>query len=283
MRSRVINSTNTTLARVESSMVHKRDPKNVLVGGARYDCGGYLALDYAQYLNMAAMRFADLMEVARQAGIYFMHSQRHVPEGMVFVLNSISLERRPVALSQSFNTGAAGGTIVVDEEILNGKASPKTQTTLTFHLYSKTGVATGNANVRILPRQVYERLRSPSHTVNRRRARKSWPENGMSHTSVIDVATDDPLLSDHADDHLPAMVVIVFIEKSVISRGADYIDSLEVIFDRYLEPNTPAACHLELNFDGSFSGAIVQDDTAQVTFCGCAQFSVSTDTDVIRP
>ncbi|MFT4051948.1 MAG: AfsA-related hotdog domain-containing protein [Microbacterium sp.] len=254
---------------IPPSLVHKHSPNNVWVHHPRQRAENDLHLEYSYPMDLAGARLVDLMEVQRQAGIYFAHSHLGVPEDNVFVLSSISLERSLWRFEQHLDGQAPGGAMVVRECVDEAWApSQRALIKLSFNLLASTGAATGSAAVRTISRRAYERVR-----------RLPSPPAGPSadsvytdhvHVGAIVVDMLDPLLSDHASDHVSAMAVLLSIERSVLSLGALRVDALSADFRAYVEAGEDAIYRLSFGADGTFAGVVEQSAVVCTTFTGRA-------------
>lgn len=252
---------------VPPSSVHKRDPDSVWIHHPRPQVGNDLHLEFSYPDDFTSARLVDLIEVQRQAGMYFMHSLLGVPEGRVFILSSISLERSLWQFERHLDAQAAGGAIVVREYARDVWASPqKAPTELAFKLFANTGAAAGAATVRAISQRAYDRVRRTSAT-------PAKPLTGSVHADYVGaIVLDrlDPLLSDHASDHVSAMAVLASLERSVLSFGSLRVDALSAEFRRYIEEGEDATYRLSFGADGVFSGIVEQSAAVCATFMGSA-------------
>lgn len=258
---------------IPPSMVHKHKAENVWLRRAQVHEDGSLHVEYQHPPETAEGRIADLIEVQRQAGIYYVHSQLHVPEGMVFVLSSISLERVAQTCNQRPPSVPSSGSVVVQAEKSIADAPRASETALTFRMLSSSETAAGAATVRVLSRRVYERMRSyqpGASACNVPREARQSNVSAEPYEGTIDVDLQSPLLSDHASDHISAMSVIVAIERSLFERGAVRVDTLSANFHAYLGLNEKATYYLHLGPDGAFNGSVEQTTMHCVTFSGQA-------------
>ena len=130
-------------------LVHKHSADNVWIRQPHPDAGTEARLAYHYPENFEQARLADLIEVQRQAGIFYVHSHLGVPADHVFVLSSISLERLTLSFDQTQEIPADGGSVIVRLH----RAPVGTNTRLSFYLFANAGMATGGASVRLLPRR----------------------------------------------------------------------------------------------------------------------------------
>ncbi|WP_460739923.1 hypothetical protein [Microbacterium neimengense] len=245
--------------------MHKRNPDNVWVRYPRPRAESDLHLEFSHPADLAGARLADLIEVQRQAGIFYVHSRLGVPEGDAFVLSSISLERSSWSFERPHDLAAEGGAVVVREGVGDHEVPTRSPSIrLTFDLMANSGAATGAAAVRVISRRAYERVR-----------RLTAPEpqdveSNWDYAGPIFVDESDPLVTDHSTDHMSAMAVIVSIEQSVLSLGADRVDALSAEFRAYIEEGEGAVCRLSFGADGAFAGAVSQAASVCATFTGRA-------------
>lgn len=252
------------LWQISPSLVHKRNPENVWVRQPRPPKERELQLEFSSPAHLSDARLADLIEVQRQAGIYFAHSHLGAPHGHVFILSSVSIERSSWSLDRHVDVRSGGGAVVV-RECADGHPETRSGfTKLHFQLSAGTGTATGTATVRILSPRAYKRVRRmsvpplPPQTVG-----GSWRSFG---TIIADA--DDPLLSDHVSDHVPAMAVIMSIEQGVLAAGALRIDALSADFRAYVEEDEEAIYRFSFGEDGAFFGVVEQAATVCAKFIG---------------
>lgn len=246
---------------VPPSLVHKTSADNVWIRQPHSDADTEARLAYHYPENFEQARLADLIEVQRQAGIFYVHSHLGVPTDHVFVLSSISLERLTLSLDQTQEILSDGGSVVVRLH----RAPVGTNTRLSFYLFASAGMATGGASVRLLPRRAYERVR-------RLTASAPMPVAVTEYVHVFPLAIEphDPLVSDHESDHVPAMAVIVSIEQALIAFGALRVDALSATFASYINKDEQALCRLNLQPDGAFVGVVEQTGTVRATLEGRA-------------
>lgn len=248
-------------------LVHKRHPENVWVHHPRPRVENDLHLEYSHPGDLAGARLVDLMEVQRQAGIYYVHSHLGVPEDHVFVLSSISLERSLWRFEQHLDTQATGGAIVVRECAEEERApSRRALTRLSFNLLANTGAATGAAAVRTISQRASERVRRMPAPPSTPSAEDVYADR----VGAIVVDALDPLLSDHSSDHVSAMAVLVSIERSLLSLGALRVDALSAEFQAYIEESMDAIYRLSFGADGAFDGVVEQGASVRATFAGRA-------------
>lgn len=255
---------------VPTAMVHKHHAANVWLKNKKTLNTRKIHFDYRTPAWVAGPRIADLVEVERQAGIYFVHDQLGIPTDHVFVLSSISIQR---ASDGPVPTVSAGGSITVSEAPHPDADSRRraAETRLAFHLTSASGTAEGEARVRVVPTRVYERMRSRPPASQ---PRATAPPAGARHKSPIifkgnvQVDPTDPVLSDHAADHISAMTVIVSVERGLTSLGAAPVREFRIDFHAYLEHGAPAVYEITLVTDGGFTGSVRQNDVVCATFVG---------------
>lgn len=258
---------------VSAGMVHKHKAENVWISDPEVLSDASVRFAYDVPMRGIGVRLAELVEVERQAGIYFSHAGLGVPEGDVFVLSSISI-RALTDVRSDVPIGSRGFIVVRTGDV--GQASRQAGTELTFRLETDTGGAAGSARVRFLPTRVYERLRASSA---RALTSDVPPIRGVRIGSeglcegIVAPDPEDPVLSDHAADHVSAMTVIVSVEQGLIGLGAARLDAIAVEFHSYLEPDVRAVYGLALTSDGAFSGSVQQNGASCATFTGLASLA----------
>ena len=257
----IIAQRSAALEPIVPCLVHKHSADNVWIRQPHPDTGTEARLGYHYPENFEQARLADLIEVQRQAGIFYVHSHLGAPADHVFVLSSISLERLTLSFDQPHEGLADGGSVVVRLH----RAPVGTNTRLSFYLFANAGMATGSASVRLLPRRAYERVRRLTAS-----APISVPATEYVHVFPLAIEPHDPLVSDHESDHVPAMAVIVSIEQALIAFGALRVDALSATFASYINKDEQALCRLNLQPDGAFVGVVEQRGTVRVTFEGRA-------------
>lgn len=216
-------------------------------------------------------RIADLMEVQRQAGIFFAHQSLGVPMGHIFVLLSISLRIDQRAI---LAPSPVSGTVLVQEEPHIKKLKAPAHASLSFLFRNHDVVAQGSARVRFLTPGVYHRMRHVLNVVQDDNLIDPPTPDLKGAGSVfgrIDVGLDDHLLTDHLSDHHSAMSVIVAVEHAIHHQLPDRtLVSLDLEFENYLELTAEPVFSLRPSSKDFLAGEVKQNGIR------CARISAST-------
>lgn len=249
---------------VPPALVHKTHGENAWLTEVRTYASGEQHARYHTPPEGADARISELIEVQRQAGLHYVHTQLGIPIGFVFLLEQISLRRKADATHGKLR--ASGGVVAT----FNRGTRRKGEACLGFTLHSGGTAAEGEARVRVVPSNAYERLRSRSDpspmlvkTAPSRLQATQW--NG-----VVAPDSSDPVLRDHSNDHLSGMAVIVAVEGELRERGIDRVDSLSAEFHLYLEHTPQPTFTVVLSTDGTFRALVEQNGRQCATIAGTA-------------
>lgn len=251
---------------VRAKDAHKLDSRNLWLSTAVNDEQNRFTVNFSIPAGSGPLRFVDLIEVERQAGIVFAHSYLDVPHDAAFVLSEIALE----LVSGVRWPGKTGltGTIQVSLADPAEKARSLRKATLNFGL-SVHGRPSGrgSATVRFLPLKLYARFR-------RRRTDSELDaddESRYEHATPNTIAMNpmDPLVNDHLTDHVSGIAVAAAIDNVVTTQpGERVLRMLSLRFHDYIEHHPPAALHIDRVGDGELRGSVRQGGIPKATFSG---------------
>lgn len=210
---------------VLAEQVHKVDESNVWISHPREHSEHALSARYEIPSVVPRLRFVDLMEAQRQAGMLQVHRQLGATPGDVFILDSISLSalRNDVVGRDECRQG------LIRSHLVEGSARRATRSVeQCFLLEGRAGViARGRSRATVIPHALHRRLRM----------RKVTPEPesvSMGEPLILDYS--DPLSSDHSTDHVTAMQVASAVERLASERHAHTtLASLKLKFLQYIE------------------------------------------------
>lgn len=257
-----------------ASTAHKTRPEHLWLESVTARGVDHISVSFRLPPTKSSVRFAEVLEVQRQAGIVLSHMVLGVRRTDVFVLNTIHL-----TLPADFWAAPAEcrvGTVRVhtaNERRVNENVR---SADLRFTFEFTNGIqAIGSSSVEFLPEAVYERVRR-------------WPAPGLldplqpapdSGRSRGEIQPDlsDPILSDHTADHVSAMAMVCAVENSLMElHPRQQICSLAIAFLRYSELSPPPSYEYLLASSGTFSGRIVQDELTKATFDGATWVAAGT-------
>lgn len=235
--------------------IHKLQPQNVWIRCPREESAYSLSTRFDVPLQGRALRFVDLLEVQRQAGILQAHRQLAVPEDEVFTLDMIALKLvAPVWDAEVVREDGRIRTQIV-ASAPRGRSRALAQH---FALESAAGlVAVGQSRASLIPRKVYDRVRGQDRNSGAQGDPVSRVRLDYEHRLQVD--DHDPLLSDHPSDHVTAMQIIADVERAaadVWSEGR--IRSLKMVFREYLEVDPAPTLRLRVSSTSRLMAEVVQ-------------------------
>ncbi|SDZ55318.1 hotdog family protein [Herbiconiux ginsengi] len=246
--------------RVRAEEAHKHDQQNLWLGTARLDELGRFTVTFSIPEGQAAVRFVDLIEIERQAGIVFAHSYLEVAADAVFVLSEISLNADPTWRAHS---GFAGEIEVSRADPVAPRQASSRKVAMRFHFrIDGNSFAHGFARVSFLPPALYARVRT-------RAGANPICESPGGHRSpgaaIIDLL--DPLTADHRTDHVPGMAVAAAIEKAVTGEsGGRPLRMLSLRFQSYIEHDPPPLLRVDPLDGNGIRGHLEQGNVVKGTF-----------------
>ncbi|WP_151771081.1 ScbA/BarX family gamma-butyrolactone biosynthesis protein [Streptomyces abyssomicinicus] len=198
-------------------------------------------------------------ETVRQAGILLAHTEYGVPLGHHFLVHDLQVSVRP----EHMRVGLAPASLQLDVRCSEVRRRGRTLMGLRIHVEIRRDghvVATGGGSLSCVAPLVYRRLRAdhlpgdgPSKVI---RLTAPVPPQAVGRISPTDVVlsplgaddrwqlrldTNHPVLFEHANDHVPGMVLMEAARQAATAfLGRDGLP-LEVTcdFDRYAELDTP--------------------------------------------
>lgn len=239
--------------------VHKRDQANIWVSEPHFDTLHSARMDFEIPATVATLRFADLMEVQRQAGMLQVHRQMGASSDDIFILDRISLRAGPrgVAGREECRCGVIRSYIVESPT-----RTPKARCIEQRFLIEIEGgiVASGRSFATIVPESLHRRLRAYVQGVTHSPP-ASWHVGGES----LPLDPEDPVLSDHHSDHFTAMQVALGIESLVRKRRpSESISSIRLKFLSYMDLASEPALVLRLSSAGRLRGHVIQSGQLKV-------------------
>jgi hypothetical protein len=227
---------------------------------------GRFAVNFSIPAGDRPLRFVDLLEVERQAGIVFAHHSLDVPNDAAFVLSDISLELAPGLHWQGSASLAGMMQVSVVDPAESTQSVRKAAMNFSMRVHGRPS-GRGSATVRFLSPRLYARLRvrppdPQPHPADAPRFEPADPD-----AFLVDLM--DPLVDDHSADHVPGMAVAAAIEKAVTADpGGWTLRMLSLSFQEYIEHHPPAVLRVDRVQDGELQGRIQQADATKATFGG---------------
>lgn len=244
---------------------HKTTTDNVWLDSTRLETDGDLSSSFRIPMSGLRPRFAELMEVQRQAGIVHVHRRLDVPLDHVFLLDEIELR-----IERYGDAGSAAGNVSVTADPPAEPRRASRRLAQSFTLRTPDGLhASGRSRARFVPRSVYERLRNQatmSPTVHDPRA----PDRSAQTTEIpFSYNSDDPILADHDSDHVSAMSIVCAVER-IVSTWPDEpgLASFGIEFQRYTEVRPTPTIRLHARDDTILIGQILQQGIVTAVFTG---------------
>lgn len=256
--------------RVPPGAAHKRNARHLWLGTATPTDATEVSMTFQTPSHGAPPRFAELVEVQRQAGIVYAHHALAVGESDVFILTSIGLEfdRQPGGPTLDH----LDGTVAVrGEDLAQGRGRPKSAILDFSMVADEQPFARGAATVTFVHGPVYERMRRRELDAD---PTPPAPEPDVPRTTDVissTVATDptDPILADHGGDHVSAMAMVCAIEASLrAERPGSLLEALRVDFTSYAELTPAPTLDYRLDPAGAFDGWITQAGRRKAVFSG---------------
>ncbi len=249
---------------------HKHDVRNVWLKSTVARESGVLAATFEVPEHTAGVRFADLIEVQRQAGIAHVHQCLEIPHGTVFVLNEIELAATDEA--GLGNEPAASGAISVCAHEVKRSGRIVREARQRFEIELEGGNRlVGASRATFLPRPIYERIRKTGDAIKDTGSIGNTIEGALTGTlSEFELTFDssDPLLRDHQSDHVSAMALICAIESEV--QTGHRIRSLSARFLAYADANISSTVFLAIE-QSEFHGHLMQLASIRTQFRGRVQ------------
>lgn len=252
----------TRAGKVDKSEVHKLHEDRVWLQTAEELDATSLRAHFRVPTIEPGPRFAELVEVQRQAGMVQCHRQLRGLGTAVFVLTSIALSvERVKAVATHTVAGTVCSRLVMPHD---GGGRPR-ETTQHFDVLSPDLTATGTARVQFVPRAVYHRL--PGATPSGR-----WrvgTSDRFGEELPLMSPDSDPLLTDHPSDHVTAMEIVCAVERAVNDCFNRNLMSLAISFKSYAQhENGPLRLLYSLAPGGRFDGVVAQADMPKATVRG---------------
>ncbi len=250
---------------VHPDEIHKSQPTNVWIHSPKEESAHSLSTDFEVPSEEKPLRFVDLVEVQRQAGILQAHRQLGVPEGEVFTLDMIALKviARAGVSDMLLDSGRVRAQIVATAA--RGKTRSLGQY---FTLEGRAGlIAVGKAHASLMPRKVYERVRAQS-PVSRPRTTPA-PSVRFSYEKHLHVDLEDPLLSDHPSDHITAVQAIAGVERAAADIGPQrQLRALKIVFQHYIDIDPVPTLRLREAGESRFLAEVIQQGAVRARATG---------------
>ncbi|WP_136089667.1 AfsA-related hotdog domain-containing protein [Auritidibacter ignavus] len=217
-----------------------------------------------------AVRFAELLEAQRQAGLAYVHQVLHAPKDRVFILDWIVLSSQ---INEAPGPHAwSVGEITVEPREVAGDGRRTRRAVLAFTIHARGAeIGHGSAKVRLVSQAVYQRLRFGAVRIVTQATEGQQHISGSQETHCVKFSVDpgDPILNDHASDHVTAMSVACALERLVSSLpDSPRLTELALSFASYAECDLSTELRLRGPVGGSFSGELVQDGVTAAEFTG---------------
>ncbi len=234
---------------------HKQHDRSLWLRSAEASRGGGITATFGMPACGGRVRFAQIMEIQRQAGILHAHRQLGVPTDDVFILNDIELRVQWPLTSVPVRT--VRGRIRVRSAEASPVRSRVRGAEQRFSVEANGGLrAEGTSRASFVSKAVFRRIRDQRSTASRSMDSR---HRGLVRREALVVDRADPILSDHDVDHVSAMSVVCAIERSLRAHGDALLASLSLRFLSYCEADP--APELELRFAAGrrFQGVLAQD------------------------
>ncbi|MFT4211060.1 MAG: AfsA-related hotdog domain-containing protein [Microbacterium sp.] len=245
-------------------MAHKLYDRSLWLRTAEVASNGALDAMFGMPATGGEIRFADIMEVQRQAGIVHAHYQLGVPADDVFVVNSIELRVFWPATSVPVRT--VRGRIRVHATEASRARSRVRSAVQRFSVEGNGGLrAEGSSSATFIPRAVFPRVRarrsaaSPAVEPMRRGAVREEP-------LVVDHA--DPILADHEVEHVSAMSVVCAIERSVREHEEARLSRLSLRFLGYCDADPAPILRTRIVSGREIGGMLTHGGAVYAEFSG---------------
>jgi 2-oxo-3-(phosphooxy)propyl 3-oxoalkanoate synthase len=207
-------------------------------------------------------------ETLRQVTIAVAHVGYGVPAGQRFIMDRIQLVRLARQADELASDGLVTAEVtVVAERVTRGRL--QSLQLLVRFAAGATLLASGEGWLRVLPDEVYQRIRSASpRSIAMERDPDSWsglrapqhPRGVRLHPAGpgawgVDVDLSHPVLFDHRLDHLPGMLVVEVCELAFADIARDpalTLDGFDGTYRGFLELGDPLEVRLrQLDIDGA--------------------------------
>ncbi|WP_240957757.1 ScbA/BarX family gamma-butyrolactone biosynthesis protein [Streptomyces chilikensis] len=215
-------------------------------------------------------------ETVRQAGILLAHTEYHVPLGHHFLVHDLDVSVRP----EHMRVGQAPASLQLDVRCSEVRRRGRALTGLRIHVEIRRDgrlVATGGGSLTCVAPLVYRRLRAdhlsddgPSKVL---RLTAPVPPQMVGRISPTDVVlsplgaddrwqlrvdTNHPVLFEHANDHVPGMVLMEAARQAATAFLGRPDLPLEVAcrFDRYAELDAPCIVEAAPEHTGPGASAV---------------------------
>lgn len=245
---------------VSPADVHKSRPENVWIRDLRRESAHTVSAAFRIPPPPGLPRFAELMEVQRQAGMLQLHRQLGVSHDDVLVLDRIGLR---FILDGTARTDAVLSGLVRSQLI----APPSTRRRRVFRQFfgietARGLVAVGRSQVKVLPRRLYQRLRNGADDLQ-----TGAGDAAPTGFAPLTITASDRLTSDHASDHITAMQLVTALESAIAgSRPDAAVTALKLTFHTYTEPATQPFVRSSDRGDGRLEGAVIQGGLLRAHF-----------------
>lgn len=241
------------------SLVHKSESRNIWLSAAELNLDGSLKLSFEIPADLHP-RFAEYVEVQRQATHAFAHLCLSVPDGALSMLETAEIVLSDAMLQETRIPHA--GHVVVYQSIAGAHRGGVFDINVTVEFFTTDGaIAVGKVSGKYLPQRLYDRLRTstPMRTVPEIAGTYGEaPPAQIIEPFVVDLT--NPILSDHDTDHVSGMAVICATEQIVaLYLPNRALMQLSTAFLAFIEKDSPA--FLELKVTGNtFITTVVQGD-----------------------
>lgn len=252
---------------VEPRDAHKNHEANLWLNNLSTNSADRAALTFQIPQTGAGPRFADFIEVERQAGLVFAHRCLEVPHSNVFVLTSLDLKLK--VTSKTLRDTCSTGTVFVRATETRRSRDVVRSASVAMNIVSGAGVCgTGNLSSSFVAPAIYERFRSRQSSSSSASGSGTAPPHLIRATEEVDVDPSDPILADHASDHVTAMALICAVEKSIGKVSQRRIQFMSITFSQYIDLLPRPRYSYFLTHTGDFEGSLRQKGQLKVSFYG---------------
>ncbi|MHA7304809.1 AfsA-related hotdog domain-containing protein [Arthrobacter sp. TMN-49] len=261
---------------IESSLVHKHSPEQVLVSSAHSEPDGSLVLDVALAPTHPATGTNPIVptllgiELMRQATIAFAHLTGEVPRDWAFLMNEINFLWRSEPLPMTPEKFAGRVQVRLQAKRMRNGHVGDLQVEADF-LSGRAIVGTGFGDLSCLPPRAYQAIRrnappatdqstGPLGTVL---ANVSYESRALE--ALLVWSREDKFIFDHPSDHLSGMLLAsAVLEAHQMMAGTQALN-ISFLCHNFAEYDSPIRVSGSLNDAGQSTIAISQSGRAVAT------------------
>lgn len=229
------------------NLVHKSDDRNIWVHDAQMMQDGTIELSFAIPTSVRP-RFAEYVEVQRQATHALAHASLGIPVATASLLSSASLLVLE-CMPQDAPFPRSGSVVVRHVLPTPHTRADSRDIEVEVDFYTVNGhVAHGRIRGKYLPHRVLDRVRGSAPALN------PIPEPvdtaavpSPRATRPLVESLTNPILSDHDHDHVSGMAIICAVEEFLGDHCSDQrLSRLSTVFYAFVEKTLPAFIEVEV-------------------------------------